>query len=198
MGADKFAATVKTTCKIDLSHDEAWNTVDLYRTTYFNVPKLWETASLMLPMIANGSISCLPFASFIKVRKCALVLPSGLEIRYPNLRAVREGRRIEWMYDIHRKKAEVSASKLYGGKLIENICQGLAGELCKEAIYRAERQYSLRCVGQVHDEIIAISDGEPDADMATLEICMSKSPTWWPELRLRSEVGYGQSWLEAK
>ncbi len=198
MGADKFAATVKTTCKIDLGHDDAWNTVDLYRTTYFNVPRLWETASLMLPMIANGSISCLPFASFIKVRKCALVLPSGLEIRYPNLRAVKEGRRIEWMYDIHRKKAEVSASKLYGGKMIENICQGLAGELCKEAIYRAERQYSLRCVGQVHDEIIALSDGEPAADMATLEICMSKSPTWWPELRLRSEVGFGTNWLEAK
>lgn len=198
MGADKFAATVKATCKINLSESAASNTVSLYRETYFNVPRLWETASLMLPMIAQGTISCLPFATFVKVRKCALVLPSGLEIRYPNLRTIRDGRRVEWVYDIHRKKAEVSVSKIYGGKLIENLCQGLAGELCKESIQRAETRYGLRCVGQVHDEIIAISEDRGDEDMATLQLCMEKSPTWWPEIRLKSEVGYGANWLEAK
>ncbi len=152
----------------------------------------------MIPMIAQGTISCLPFAPFIKVQKCQLILPSGLAIQYPNLRAVREGRHIEWIYDIHRKKVETTQSKLYGGKLIENLCQGIAGELCKEAIYRAESVYGLRCVGQVHDEVIAISDGQADEDMAALEICLSKSPAWWPDIRLKAEVGYGTNWLEAK
>lgn len=198
MGADKFAATVKTTCKMDIGDSAARNTVDLYRNTYFNVPKLWETASLILPMIAQGTISCLPFATFVKVIKCGLVLPSGLVIQYPNLRAVREGRRVEWMYDIHRKKAEISAAKLYGGKMIENICQGLAGELCKEAIDWAEDQ-GLQCVGAVHDEIIAITPKE-DADKSVeyLRWCMERSPKWWPEIRLKAEVHSGNNWLEAK
>ncbi len=196
MGADKFAAMVKTTCKIGLSEGAARSTVDLYRTTYFNVPKLWETASLMIPMIAQGAISCLPFAPFIKVQKCRLILPSGLAIQYPNLRAVREGRRLEWMYDIYRKKAAISSSKLYGGKMIENICQAIAGELCKEAIENAANA-GFHPVGQVHDEIICV-DADPGYAVACLEKFMSQSPKWWPELRLRAEVHSGANWLSAK
>lgn len=198
MGADKFAATVKTTCRMDLTDAAARSTVDLYRTTYFNVPKLWETASLMLPMIAQGTISCLPFAAFIKVRKNALVLPSGLEIRYPNLRAVKDGRRVEWVYDIHRKKAEASQARLYGGKMIENICQGLAGELCKHGIERADSP-TFRVVGQVHDEIIGIvQSGTEASGIDWLLSAMQAIPRWWPEIRLKAEVHSGTNWLEAK
>ena len=88
MGAKKFKATVKTQTGMDISEDEAWKTVDLYRTTYFNVPKLWEQAHALLPLISPGKVGCIWFAPFIKVRKNALVLPSGLAIKYPNLRCV--------------------------------------------------------------------------------------------------------------
>lgn len=192
MGWKKFQATVKQQTGIDITEQEAREVVELYRTTYFNVPRLWQQATTMLPLIMEGKVSCLFFAPFIKVRKNALVLPSGLEIKYPNLRWMGD----ECIYDVYKKKYEPEPTKLYGGKLVENICQALAGELCKEAIRRSE-EAGLACVGQVHDEILAVSpDGSSSA--ATMEKSMARSPGWWPAIKLKAEVGYGPNWAEAK
>lgn len=199
MGAKKFKATVKTQTGMDISEEEAWQTVNLYRTTYFNVPKRWEQAHALLPLIAAGKVGCIWFAPFIKVRKNALILPSGLEIKYPNLRQEND----EWVYDVYKKVYVAEPTKLYGGKLIENICQALAGELCKEAISRAE-DAGLHCAGQVHDEIIAIAkqdtlQGEAEKEVVKiLQNCMEKAPKWMPTLRLKAEVGYGRNWGNAK
>lgn len=192
MGAKKFKATVKAQMGIDISEDEAWKTVDLYRTTYFNVPKLWEQAHALLPLIASGKIGCIWFAPFIKVRKNALILPSGLEIKYPNLRQAND----EWIYDVYHKVYVAEPTKLYGGKMIENICQALAGELTKEAIERAT-DYDIDCVGQVHDEILAISDN-PIRTVARLKVAMEQAPKWMPTLRLKAEVAAGDNWNNAK
>jgi hypothetical protein len=192
MGWTKFQATVKQQTKIDLSEKDARATVDLYRSTYFNVPRLWQQATAMIPLIMEGKVSCLFFAPFIKVEKNALVLPSGLRVQYPNLRWMGD----ECVYDVYKKKYAPEPTKLYGGKLIENICQALAGELCKEAIRRAE-EAGLKCVGQVHDEILAVS---PDGESAVraLEQLMARSPSWWPAIKLKAEVGTGPNWAEAK
>src|SRR6266853_6600453 len=200
MGAKKFRFTVKTQTGMDISEDDAWRTVDLYRTTYFNVPKLWAQAHALLPLISTGKVGCMWFAPFIKVKKNALLLPSGLEIKYPNLRQIDD----EWVYDVYHKVYEAEPTKLYGGKIIENICQALAGELCKAAIERAE-QCDLTVVGQVHDEILCVA---PENDMELfrtveecrdlLRACMERSPRWLPTLRLKAEVGSGENWNDAK
>lgn len=192
MGAKKFRATVKAQMGIDISEDEAWRTVDLYRTTYFNVPKLWEQTHALLPLIAEGRVGCIWFAPFIKVKKNTLILPSGLTIKYPNLRQDAEG---DWVYDVFHKVYEAEPTNLYGGKVIENICQALAGELCKTAIERAEIA-GLQCVGQVHDEILAVSASKGAS--ATLKIAMEQAPSWMPTLRLKAEVGMGRNWNESK
>ena len=198
MGAKKFKATVKAQMGIEISEEEAWKTVDLYRSTYFNVPKLWEHAHNLLPLISGGKVGCLWFAPFIKVKKNCLVLPSGLMIQYPNLRQIGD----EWVYDKYKKVYDVETTKLYGGKMIENICQALAGELCKEAIERAE-QDGLTCVGQVHDEIIVVTRGGTswhDVQMEAffLKKHMERSPKWMPTLCLKAEVGIGDNWGNAK
>lgn len=198
MGAKKFMATVKNQTGMDISEDEAWKTVDLYRTTYFNVPKLWVQAHDLLPLISGGKIGCLWFAPFIKVRQNTLVLPSGLTIQYPNLRQIGD----EWVYDVYHKVYVAEPTKLYGGKMIENICQALAGELCKEAIERAEAD-GLRCVGQVHDEIIVVtrgstSDHDVQMEAYSLKKHMEKPPKWMPTIRLKAEVGIGDNWGNAK
>lgn len=200
MGADKFQARVKTVLKQEISDDEAWRIVKLYRTTYFNVPKLWTACGSLIPLIAEGRISCLYFAPFLRVRKGAIILPSGLAIQYPNLRPItvqgRRGPQTEWIYDTFKKKYEAEPTKLYGGKMVENICQALAGELTKEAIERAEA-LGLHPVGQVHDEILCV-DLDPDFATNELKRCMERSPSWMPELRLKAEVAYGGNWNAAK
>lgn len=191
MGAKKFQATVKSTLKMNITDDEAWRIVCLYRDTYFNVVKLWEFCDRMIPLIASDGVKCLFFAPFLKVQKNAIMLPSGLRLQYPNLRWTGDG----YVYDVFKKKYESEPVSLYGGKLVENICQALAGELCKEAILRAEYA-GLQCVGQIHDEVIGIAT-HPSAQ-TILKTAMEKAPAWWPELRLKSEVGYGNNWAEAK
>lgn len=192
MGGEKFQKTVKQQLKQDITEGAAYGAVKFYRTSYFNVPKLWEVCNSLLPLIAEGRIGCLYFAPFIKVKKGALILPSGLCIQYPNLRRVGD----EWVYDVYRKKYQAETTKLYGGKMVENICQGLAGELCKEAIERSESD-GLTCVGAVHDEIIVVTK-DPMRGKARLQEAMQQSPKWWPEIKLKAEVGHGKNWNEAK
>ena len=201
MGAEKFQAKVKQDLKLDITYDQAQDAVLLYRETYFNVPKLWGFAQRCIPLIAKGEIGCLFFAPFIKVQKESLILPSGLRIQYPNLRY--EDR--EWVYDdvkeialAERMQRPPNLPRLYGGKLIENICQALAGELCKEGIARAEEQH-LDCVGQVHDEVIGlIEDKMQKTGAYILKQAMEVPPRWLPSLKLKAEVGYGKNWLESK
>lgn len=191
---------VKTT----LTEDEAWRTVDLYRTTYFNVPKLWENANAILPLISAGKIGVIWFAPFLKATKNAIILPSGLPIRYPNLRfgwyfdrkvnKNREG----WHYDAFFKTNEPEPVGIYGGMVVENICQALAGELCKEAIERAEGM-GLECVGQIHDEIMAVvPKGREKEGVKILTEAMERVPSWLPTIKLKAEVGYGDNWNNAK
>lgn len=204
MGWRKFKDRVKTVLGKEISDDEAKRVVRLYRDTYFNIPKLWENAHNVLPLIATGKIGCLWFAPFIKVRKNALVLPSGLPIYYPNLqygdyfdpksREHREG----WHYESFDKGGNVEAVGIYGGMIIENICQALAGELCREAIERAEGR-GLKCVGQIHDEIMAICPkGQETEAVQTLKKAMEQVPSWLPTIKLKAEVGYGKNWNTSK
>lgn len=187
---------------VSITEDQAWRTVELYRTTYFNVPKLWQQMHDLLPLIAKGQIGCLWFAPFIKVQQNALVLPSGLRIQYPNLRygwyfdkksnKKREG----WHYDAFYRVYESDPVGIYGGMMIENICQALAGELIKEAIDRAEAS-GLQCVGQIHDEVLALhKDGAVGSGL--LKKAMEVSPKWMPTLKLKSEVAFGDDWNAAK
>lgn len=200
MGAEKFRKTVSLQTGLEISDEEAKRIVDLYREFYFNVPKLWKQAELCLPLIANGKLSCLPFATFIKVEKGALILPSGLKIRYPNLRGkqvIKFGKvQTEWVYDVFKKRYVSEEAKLYGGKMIENICQALAGEICKLAITRCQETH-INVVGQVHDEIIAVSPIWP-ATKCAMQRAMEQPVPFWPEIRLKAEVGHGQNWANAK
>ncbi len=123
-----------------------------------------------------------------------VVLPSGLNLRYPNLRQVVDGRHTEWVYDVYNKR-NLEQRKLYGGKLLENISQALAGELCKEAMLKMGENVT----GLVHDEIhVVCKKGLEQVTAQKLKRAMSTSPSWMPEMKLDAEVGWGKSWGSAK
>jgi DNA polymerase len=199
MGFTKFKARVKQVMGVDITDEEARRVVSLYRDTYFNVPKLWQSAEVLMPLMVEGRKNRVPFALCIKVNKDSLELPSGLSLRYPNLRIVgRQFNKPEWGYDHFIKRYDSEISKLYGGKLIENICQALAGEICKIAIERTT-EAGLQVVGQVHDEILVVEQSErAGATSIRLEACMVAPINWMPTLKLEAEVNYGSTWAEAK
>jgi len=197
MGWVKFQMKIKMDTGINLPENEARRIVSLYRDTY-SIPTLWDNASRLLPLMANGDRGILPFAPFMSFSGNTLVLPSGLKIQYPNLRQVDgdKGHK-EWVYDVYKKK-DSEPVKLYGGKLIENICQALAGEITKIAIERSIEK-GLQVVGQVHDEIIVVSDTtKKEVDRQALYEAMAAPIPWWPDLKLAAEIGTGDNWSNAK
>lgn len=194
MGPKKFIQTVKLQ-GIDVSEEVAKNTVYLYRDTYKAVPSFWKICEVVIQMMANGQQGFFPGFSPIKVQKDALVLPSGLEVKFPNLRKEDE----EWIFDKYKSRVtETDKIKLYGGKLTENICQALAGEICKVAI---SRLIAAGCPpnGQVHDELLLVCPmGNLERAGVDFRLAMTDRLSWWPELILDVEIGEGHNWLDAK
>lgn len=188
MGWRKFKDRVKLKTGKEVSEDEAKRGVYLYREMYNKVPALWAYLDSMISSIASGKPVVWPLPG--KIGYQYIELPSGLKMRYPNLRLENE----EWVYDVW-KKGNLEKAKLYGGKLLENLSQALAGELCKEAAMK----FGSNVTGLVHDEIhVVCKKGLELPTKMALQRAMTVSPKWFPELKLKCEVGVGRNWGDAK
>lgn len=193
MGWEKFIYTVRLQTGMIIDEDKAREVVRLYRTTYDRIEAYWYTLNNVIPKLALKEEGRIPNAPFLKYKDGEIILPSGLPLRYPNLRVEND----EWVYDVWRNNHK-ETTKLYGGKLLENICQALAGEITKVGIDRAESR-GLFCAGQVHDEILSVFSAQSaDNDKVILRNSMEEPLPWWPVLKLKAEVGVGPNWLEAK
>lgn len=189
MGYRKFRDRVKLKTGQAISEEEATRGVNLYREMYNKVPALWEYLNNLIPNIASGKSTICPLP--IKIGHGYIELPSGLRMLYPNLRPEKGQRgRDEWVYDVW-KKGNKEKAKLYGGKLLENISQALAGELCKEAMLK----FGNRVTGLVHDEIhVLAKNGTELVTKMALQRAMTVSPKWFQELKLKAEVKVGTNW----
>jgi DNA polymerase len=201
MGWERFQAKVRQDIGEAISEEEARRVVTLYRETYFNVPKLWKRAEALLPLMREGRNNIVPFAPFLKIGRDSLALPSGLRLLFPGLRIVSRKFRgnefsNEWAYDHFIKKYASEESKIYGGKLVENICQALAGEILKIAIQRLTVS-GFQCVASIHDEVIAVAL-DKDVNCEHFKKVMETPVPFLPTLKLRAEVGSGSNWSEAK
>ncbi len=193
----KFQKIVRLQMKKEITEQEARRAVDLFRSMYWWIPKTWDYLHNLLPQMADGGFGELQNCPAVKIDGTNFILPSGLVIRYPNLRQQEVKGRMQWCYDAYRKGKQKEVSIIYGAKMLENLCQALAGEICKEAI---EKYRDIGTpVGACHDEILAVENGEEAAVMTkNLKICMETAPKWFPGLVLNAEVNIGLNWLEAK
>lgn len=195
MGAERFISAVRTMAGQVIDIETARKAVTLYRTRAAQVPRLWDSLGAMIPIIANPTPQKTYIDLPVKFEYQRVVLPSGLDIKYPNLRLVDEGQaRPEWTYDVLDGK-RVEHRRLYGGKMLENICQGLAGEVCKTAMLRMGDSVT----GLVHDEIHVICRrGLELTTVQNMKRIMSLSPVWKPNMKLAAEVHSGASWGDCK
>lgn len=195
MGWERFIKTVRVQTGETINEEDSRKAVDLYRTRYAGVPRLWK--KLDDALIALTGVQQPADAAWnlpVYFVKEAIVLPDGLRMRYPNIRQVVDGRHTEWVYDTYKKR-NLEKSKIYGGKCTENIAQALAGVLCKEAMLKMGDNVT----GLVHDEVHVICKrGLELVTAQKLKRVMSTSPSWLPEMKLDAEVGWGKSWGSAK
>jgi hypothetical protein len=196
MGAAKFKLQLKT-FGVDVELEEAKRIIDTYRATYPMIVKLWATAGDMLKAILQNQQTSFGRGSLLQVEGSrGIKLPNGLYLRYPNLRLREdeESGKVEVVYDTKKGKA-VIPNRIYGGKVIENVCQALARIVIGEQMLLVNKKYPV--VMTVHDAIASVvPKAEAETAKEYVELCMRLRPSWAPELPLNCEAGYGESYGE--
>ena len=193
MGAVKFQAQLKT-FGVTVEADEAARIIQVYRETYPQIPKLWRQANRALDAIEQDMTDELGRPGVLVVDgKKGIRMPNGLYIKYPNLRKrTNEDGKDEYVYDTKRGRA-IIPNKIYGGKVVENLCQGLARIIIGEQMLMIAKKY--RVVMTVHDAIAVIAPEEEILRAQEfVEMCMRIRPSWAKDLPLNCESGYGKSY----
>jgi DNA polymerase len=193
MGAKKFKAQLKT-FNVEVSDEETAHIIKVYRETYDWIPTLWRQAGLALDaMLANQTTTLGRGGILVVDGAKGIRLPNGLYVKYPNLRKItNEEGKSELVYDTKKGKA-VIPNRIYGGKVIENVCQALARIIIGEQMLQVAKKYKV--VMTVHDAIACvIPEQEAQTGQEYVEMCMRMRPKWALELPLSCESGVGNTY----
>jgi DNA polymerase len=189
MGAPKFQTQLKA-FGTEISEGEAAHIIGVYRTTYPMIPKLWNQGNNAIEAMANNQTIEFGNGAVVVSGNQGILMPNGLYQRYPNLRQADMDGKYQYVYDARR-----GMNKIYGGKLVENICQGLARCIIGEQMIMIAKKYKV--VLTVHDAIACIAKEEEAGEaMAYVEECMKWVPDWAAGLPLNCEAGYGKNYGE--
>jgi DNA polymerase I-like protein with 3'-5' exonuclease and polymerase domains len=206
MGAEKFRRTLEIGqggVSVKITIEEAERIVRLYRQKNHRIVALWNKCGQALNGIVNrvsGEI-----ARGIIYDEQGIQLPNKLYIRYPALRV--NGTNFEYINDArtYRKAiqdrvmsgqvSDISWTKIYGGKVTENLIQALARIVVAEQMAAIGQHYHVAF--QVHDEIIITAPAaEATNAQQLLEGIMSAPPVWCPDLPVACESGVSTNYGE--
>jgi DNA polymerase len=196
MGAAKFKAQLMT-FGVDLALEECERIINVYRETYPKIPALWRQAQDALHAMSIDRTAPLGREGVLDVvGKKGIRLPNGMYLKYPHLcKAAKEDGKTEYVYDTKQGKGWIK-TKIYGGKLIENVCQALARIAIGEQLILVAKKYPV--VMTVHDAVAClIRKNDVLEGMQYVDSCMKCTPDWAGGLPLTCEIGYGVSYAVA-
>jgi len=164
--------------------------IDIYRATAAPVKDFWNLMGELIPSaLADGQEY--NHKDALLFRKEEIVLPNGMSLRYPNLRQTKDDRgRPQWVYG-------PDATKLYPGKVTNNVTQALARIVMTDGLLRVSARIPL--VGTVHDEglgIVPEKDGPPALKWMIRK--MTEEPAYLPGIPLAADGGFHRRYGMAK
>lgn len=196
MGAEKFRRTLAL-AKIEIDENEAQRTVRLYRQKYWKIVELWQTCGQVLKDMVGNRTGTLKDG--ISYDSAGILLPNGLRVTYPALRQTKDG--FEYINDARSYRKAVTQrmsggnlddlpwTKIYGGKVVENIVQALAGIIVRGQMVEIGLAGHFVAF-QVHDEnVCVVPTASAEAAEAEIIRFMSQPPTWAPDLPVACEAG---------
>jgi len=186
MGHTKFGIQLKT-FGVEIEDQEASRIISVYRQTYPHIPKLWKEANSALDALRQGKTTTVGHQpQALSVTESGFLLPSGLYLNYKDLQEGEDG------YTYASRRGRI---KIYGGKVVENVCQALARCVIGEQMIKISRKYKVALT--VHDAVMAVvKEEEKDEALAYIEECMNWRPSWALTLPLACEIGVGKSYGE--
>lgn len=180
IGAMKLQAGLKQK-GIILTDEEAQRAIDAYRGTHPAVVQLWRTAGKMIAALA-GTDKPVQWGPML-VHTGRIELPNGTSLHYPDLHFDQATQ--EWRY----AKRKNLYTKLYGGKLVENVIQALARIITFSAAARIIKQSGLKMVNREHDKLVFLVPNDQYATQTNewLKQQMCVAPDWLPNIPLAAE-----------
>ncbi len=223
MGGPRFQHTLfigQGGVSADIDLDEATRIVALYRETYPGVPALWRKAGQMIERIAKRRAMAEAPERKDSMRMTAIMeamtqynsimavedgdecvfLPNNMAIQYPGMHGEEvtqpDGRtRTEFFYDGGYR----GQTKIFGGKLVENISQALSRIVISDAMIRVKASTGYTPFLTTHDSLdYCVPHGDAQAMNQLLEAEFAVRPSWAPTLPLASEGSYGGTLREAE
>jgi DNA polymerase len=184
MGAQKFQDQLNT-FGFDMELHEARRVIKVYRETNSDIKDLWANAQLFLK---DGDT--FGKQGVLGTEEWDIILPSGLRLRYDDLQFTVDDGKYDFDYKTRRGRV-----RIYGGKVIENVCQAIARCIIGEQMLQIAKRY--RVVLTVHDSIACcVKDEEVDEAQQYIEECMRQPPEWAEGLPIDCESGKGKSYGE--
>jgi hypothetical protein len=190
VGHVKLQGFLKVQAGVEVTLEEAKRIIDTYRSASYKIAEFWRRAGDALHYLDQGQTFQVDAVGIVNVVPGkGLTLPSGLHIQYPGLRSqLNEKEKPEWVYT-----SKGLPVRIYGGKVVENVCQAVARQVVAEQMLRAAKRY--RVVLTVHDAVAIVArEEEAKEAQAYLEECMSWNPKWATGLPLACESGMGVSY----
>jgi len=186
MGATKFGIQLRT-FGVEIPDAEATRIIEVYRSRYPHIPRLWQEANRSLEALRDGKTCQVGHqAQALSVTESGFLLPSGLYLNYKDLQKDDDG------YTYASRRGRI---KIYGGKIVENVCQAVARCIIGEQMLRIAKRY--RVALTVHDAVMAVVPvADKDHAMLYIDECMKWRPTWAQTLPLTCELGVGQHYGE--
>ena len=186
MGHNKFGIQLKT-FGVEIADEEAARIINVYRQTYPHIPRLWKEANSAIDALRQGKTTTVGHQpQALSVTASGFLLPSGLHLNYKDLQEGEDG------YTYASRRGRI---KIYGGKVVENVCQALARCVIGEQMLKISRKYKVALT--VHDAVMAVvKEEEKDEAVAYVQECMTWRPLWAQTLPLACEIGVGKSYGE--
>ena len=208
MGHVKFRNTLALGMggiSVNIDENEAQRIVQLYRRKNHKIASFWNRCNHALGEMLAGRAGQL--CDVVSYDGDGLRLPNGLYIKYAALRSGADGyeyisdartfRKLAQKRIMSGEEVKVDWTKIYGGKVTENIVQALARIVISEQMASVGRHYPVAF--QVHDEIIINVPGEESTDAQELVLKkMSTPPSWAKDLPVACELGVGTNYGAAK
>jgi len=192
VGHVKLQAFLKMQAGVEVDLDEAKRIIDIYRQSNNKISGVWRAAQKSIEYMERGDRLAFGRAGVLDVDAAekGIVLPNGLMIRYDGLYAEQTMNGYEYAYVTRN-----GPNRIYGGKVIENVCQAIARCIIGEQLVKIAKKH--RVVLTVHDSIVVcVSEEQAEEAQAYVEQCMRWTPDWATGLPVNCESGIGRSYGE--
>lgn len=178
--------------RIGLSESEMADIVNHWRKANPAIVSLWsDVERAAAAAIETGGPSETHGLYFFKRMGLLMIkLPSGRCLCYPKpaIGANRFGGKSITYEGLNQTTKQWGTQETYGGKLVENIVQGIARDCLAETMARLEKK-GYPIVFHVHDEVIIEARNDGSQSLETVEDVFRTPIPWAPELPLKG-AGY--------